>query len=515
MSTEVQSHPIDYPPGLSGAPPGPHPRQALAHSLAPHCDEFLFGGSRGGGKTSFVLAEVLNRCLRVPGMAAAIFRRTYPELSGPSGLIARMLERIPPHLGTYNVQDRRWTLYNGSTITLSYLETLRDVQRWMGLEVQLMVFDQVEQIDEGTYEMVRTSLRVSGALAERLYSAGYRPSSVATANPGGIGHMWIKRRFVDPFPRGGRLFRAAPTPTSPVPMVRCYVPSRLEDNPTLDKGDPNYRRVLEGLADPADRAAQLEGDWSVFRGARFGSFRLDVHAADATSLEIPRGGGVARALGVDYGADHPFVALWGCVLADQVIVYREVSARGLTPAEQATLIRASEDSNEWGSKRPTAALDPACWAAPPDKPRPAAPVTGRGMTVSAPRSTEKPPEGSIADTYARSGVPVQKADNRRLEGVAEIARLLRVREDGTPGILISDACPNLIRTLPSMMRDPRRPEDYVKVDGDDYVDALRYLLMRLRTVTPIAGESQPSRPPRPSVPLGPGPAVPSIRRAGF
>lgn len=521
--------PLDYPgewPPESGLF-GPNARQALAHRLAPQADEVLYGGARGGGKTDWGLAEGLHRALLVPGLPVVFFRRTYKELSGPGGAIPRLLTRLGGRgLARWNGTDRVWRFVNGSTFTLSYLETLSDVQGWLGLEIGFMIFDQVEQLDEETYVMVRTSLRATGDVAAALRAVGLRPSAIATANPGGVGHSWVKKRFIDPFPAGGQLFRAAPTEAEPRPLVRCFVPAKLDDNPALNEGDPNYRAILEALG-TEDRKAQLEGDWNVYKGARFGDFRTAVHVRLPEQVQLPPPGTAARAVGVDYGNESPFVALWGVRLADDlVLVYREVWRRGLSPAEQAALILASEDQEGTQPERAhnaplPVALDPACWAASPDQP-----LRRTGGKVVRPSGA---PVGSIAWHYERAGLPVERADNRRVEGASDVAGRLKVRSDGLPRLLILSTCTQLIETLPSLQRDPKRPEDVVKGSTDHWYDALRYLLGKLGYARNPAGPPAPTGAPIGGRPgdvsgvqvLPSGVAIPrgsgmrGIRRGGF
>ena len=521
----LAERPLDYP---NEWPPGsglfaPSDRQALAHELAPEADELLYGGARGGGKTDWALAEAIRLCAAVPGVQVVLFRRTNKELTGSGGAVPRLLARAMKRVARYNATEKRWTFWNGSVFSLSYLETVQDVQGWLGLEIQLMIFDQVEQLDEETYVLVRTSLRATGDVAAGLRALGTRPRAIATANPGGRGHVWVKKRFVDPFPLGGQLFRAAPTEAEPTPMVRCYVPAKLSDNPALDQGDPSYRAKLEALG-VEDRAAMLDGDWDVFKGARFSEFRTRIHVRDPDNLPLEPPGTATRAIGIDYGNDSPFVALWGCLLADDlVVVYREVWARGLSPAQQAALVLDSEEYDERSPWAPLpAALDPACWAAPPDKPLPR---TG-GVTV---RPTGAP-DGSIAWHYVKAGVPVERADNRRLEGATLVASMFRVRADGLPRILISSTCTKLIETLPSLQRDPKRPEDVIKGPDDHWYDALRYLVMKLLWTrgpqpptgpggTPIGGRGLDPSSAAKVLPSGiaipEGRSMRGLRRAGF
>jgi hypothetical protein len=493
--------PLDYPePPLPDLPPGPNPRQLLAHHLSPYCDELLFGGARGGGKTDFALAEALIRLHRVPGMQGVIFRRTYRELALPGGIMQRLFKRLPRSIARWRSQEKTWSFTNGSALTLAYLETESDVRAWLGQEVHLMLFEQVEQLEEQPYIMVRSSLRATGAVARRMADAGYRPSSIATANPGDVGHAWVKARFIDPFPTGqGQLFRSAPTEEEPEPMVRCFVKSLLSDNPALDRGDPTYRRRLEAL--PADdRAAHLGGDWNVYKGARFGMFRTHLHVVEPEDLPIPPGAGIARGRGVDYGMENPFVCLWGARLADDlVVVYRELDGVGLTPTEQAQLILEQTSDEEEGDGRPVpTALDPSCWTAPPDQPPP------RKMRGEVGIRREAPPRGSIAWTYTRAGLGVRRADNRRVEGATAVADRLKPRTDGTVRLVIYSTCTDLIRTLPALQRDPKRVEDVKKSDIDHWYDALRYLLGVLGFLAPSAPGPDTPNPHRPGAPHAAG-----------
>lgn len=253
----------------------------------------------------------------------------------------------------------------------------------------------------------------------------------------------------------------------PNPLTRCYIPSKVVDNPHIDQ--EAYKRQLQAL-DPVLRKALLDGNWDILEGVRFTAFNRDVHVITPETLRAPLFG-YPRAVGVDYGSSAPFAALWGVKLRDNLIlVYRELYQNGLTPQQQVELIKSSEDVDERRPERPIrVALDPACWQRPPSNP------LGEVMHPDA------PPTGSIAWFYRQGlGSSVVKARNDRVAGWALVDHHLHVRDDGLPRILIHDTCINLIRTLPTMQRAKTNPEDIVTTGVEDHLpDALRYLLFEL------------------------------------
>lgn len=459
------------------------PRQAEAHGTL--VDELLYGGAAGGGKSRFARAEALAFALQVPGSATLILRKTFPDLNRAGGMIPMLRMEVPRQLGTYNGTDHIWTLRNGSTIELGYLRADADVVNYQGAEYQLIIVDEVTQQTEFRYRYLISRLRASGELAARMERAGLHPRIIATGNPGGVGHGWVKARFIDPAPPG-KVWRPKPSLEDPTPGTRCFIPARVTDNPHIDDG---YKRKLDSL--PSDeRRALRDGDWDVYSGQRFRDFRRSIHVIDPEDLPLPLGG-VIRAVGVDYGLDAPYAALWGARLSDGlIVVYREDYRPGLTPDQQARAIRDLEAPGERDDGRPVpVALDPSTWAR---NPHVETPPKGPGTTVVA-NVDDGPPPGSIAAAYRNIlGPAVVKAHNDRLAGVALIADKLRVRADGLPRLLIYSTCRNLIRTLPALPRDPKRPEDVETSAEDHAYDALRYLVNELeRHTPPTGGDAEP------------------------
>ena len=460
--------------------------QTKAHELA-DIDELLYGGAAGGGKTDFALAEAVRVALSAPAVAVLILRRTFPDLYRPNGIVFRLRNRLPTRLARWNGETHTFTFPNGSVIELGHLARDADVLKYQGAEYVLIIFDELTQFSVYQYLYMRSRLRVAGALVGKV-----KARSIGTTNPGGPGHGWVRQRWIDPAPPM-RVWRPPASEDEPRPGSRVFVPAKLADNPHVD---PSYEDTLRGLGDPALVRALLTGDWDVFAGQRFSAFRRNVHVVDPEALPIPPGMG--RAIGVDYGFDAPFVALWGARLADDLIViYREVHAVGLTPTEQAERIIAAEGVGERNTYRAPVHIDPSTYARNPSQPRAQA------------RTPHLPPPGSIAAGYAKAGLPVRRANNDRLLGVAAVADRLRVRGDGRPRLLIYSTCTYLIATLPALPRDEKNPED-VDTKADDHgYDALRYLLLGMGTA-PAAMPSSDDR--RREFPGG---ETTGLRKAGF
>lgn len=445
-------------------PGNPNVAQARAH--ASQADEVLFGGGFGGGKSDWLIAEVLKVLLRYAGANALILRRTHPELTQPGGIQHRLTQRLPASIARQSGPTFNFT--NGSTLLCGHLNGGdKDLRRYLGGEYAVIAIDQAEDFEMDWIIKLGGRIRISGALRELMAGDGFRGRLLLTANPGGRAHNALQERYIDPYPKGGIVFRPLPTPGQPNPRTRAYFPATVMDN--IEHIGEDYKRQLDEMDDEDRRAAY--GDWTVRKGSRFKTFSMNTHVVDPEEWPLPLGG-IRRARAIDFGIDHPFVCVWGALLDDwddggMLIIYRELVRKDWTPDQQAKAIAEIETATgERGPGRPLPGVaDPSCWR--------------RNQDISLPAALRKadPPPGSVADHYIRNGINVIRADNRRIEGAAEVARRLRRRPDGLPRVLIYSTCTDLIRTLPAMMRDPKNPEDVLKVDGDDSFDAFRYLSM--------------------------------------
>jgi predicted phage terminase large subunit-like protein len=225
---------------MLGHPPSERQQQFLLHA---HTPEVFYGGAAGGGKSSALLMAAL-QFVHTPGYAALLLRRTFRDLNQPDALVPRSKGWLSGH-ADWSALDKRWTFPSGATLTFGYCDHADDIYQYQGAAFQFIGFDELTQFTEPQYLYLFSRLRkpAGGPLA------GVPVRMRAASNPGGIGHEWVKRRFIAGAAAG-----------------RVFVPARLRDNPGLDADE--YRRSLMHL-DGVTRAQLLGGDWSAYEGGRF------------------------------------------------------------------------------------------------------------------------------------------------------------------------------------------------------------------------------------------------------
>ena len=214
-------------------PHNPTPRQAAFLLL--DRQEAFYGGAAGGGKSDALLMAAL-QYVDTPGYAALLLRRTYADLSLPGALMDRAQAWLGGTSATWQGQEKRWTFPSGASLTFGYCEAEGDIYRYQGSELQFIGFDELTQFTEAQYRYLFSRLR-------RLQGVNIPLRMRSASNPGGVGHEWVKQRFLIEGREQGRVF----------------IPARLPDNPHLDQDE--YRRSLSVL-DPVTRAQLLDGDWT-------------------------------------------------------------------------------------------------------------------------------------------------------------------------------------------------------------------------------------------------------------
>lgn len=438
------------------------PKQRVAEDhIEAGVDELLYGGAVGGGKSDWLLQHFYRLSLRFPGSKWLLIRRTFPELR--RSLILRSWAKFDRTLAGYHVGDHVWTFKNGSTIEFGYCEADKDVYQYQSAEYDGIGVDEVTQFPT---DFVWNYLGSRVRTTVMMRAMGLHPHMAAGTNPGGVGGLWVKMRWIDPAPYGEVFTHTVEVEGSkPRKVERVFVQSKLADNPYIDADQ--YRVQLAGLS-PKIRQQLEDGNWDVIEGQFFDEWDRDVHVI--RPMHIPDWW--TRIGGYDFGFAAPACFLWAAFDPDgNCYVYREHYVTRTLPSDQATaILRAEAGRPEKPAERLRYRVaDPSIWAR-----------TGAG-----------PP---LADQFSDCGVHMVRANNARKDGWARVREFLHLDPDtGAPSLFVFNTCPNLIRTLPMLVHDDVDPED-CDTDGEDHApDALRYLLM--------------SRPSRSRKARGPAPTV--------
>lgn len=441
----------------------PQPKQAELLKAAGLLDWFLrdrpvtapaagllgYGGAAGGGKTDTLLAVGLMICDAFPGAKVGFFRRTYEELDGADGAIQRSLE-IYAGLGTYNVSKHAWRFPNGSRLFFRHLHTDKDKYKYQGQQFHVLLVDEATHFIWSMVDYLLTRNRTT--------IAGLFPFCVMASNPGNVGHVWYSELFDVQDHSGGRLgahYQVKTVTTANGKGDRVYfVPALLDDNQVLRDADPDYERKLE-MRDPDLAEALRWGNWQTFAGQVFKRWR---RARNVVPPAMPPANW-PKWRAVDWGYAKPFACVWMTMNPDtgRVFVYREVYGPGYDDRQQARTIKTMTPPDETIS---ITYADPSMWAA----------KNYKGVVYS------------TADQYQEEGVPLTPADNDRLSGKRKVDRVMADLPDGAPGLIVTENCSNLIRTLPYLVYDRANVEDVDTTQEDHAYDALRYGLTNYRII---------------------------------
>ena len=392
--------------------------------------DVLYGGAAGGGKSYAMLIDPLRFAHR-PAHRALIIRRSMPELRE---LIDKSRELYPKAFpgAKYKEVEKMWIFPSGAKMEFGFLERDADVYRYQGQAYSFIGFDEITHLPtEFAWNYLGSRLRTTDPEIEVYLRC--------TANPGGSGAHWVKKRYIDPAPPN-ESFRGADG------LTRKFIPARLQDNPYLAK-DGRYEQMLASLP-PTQRKQLLEGNWDVAEGAAFTEFNPFDHVI--TPFEIPVHW--ERSKGIDYGYASESACVWGAVDPSDgtLIIYRELYRKGLLGTDLARMITEMEYEDPFSV---SGVLDTACWSR-----------TG----------TTGP---TVGETLQRAGHKLRRADKNRIQGKIQIHEYLKLMQSGRPRIQIFNTCPNLIRELQSIPLDKSKPEDVDTHASDHAYDALRYLIM--------------------------------------
>jgi hypothetical protein len=456
--------------------PNPGPQTEF---LAANEREVLYGGSAGGGKSYGLLADPM-RYFGSANFNGIILRRTNDELRE---LIWKSQEIYPKAFPGARWQEKKsqWVFPGGGRLWMTYLERDEDVLRYQGQAFNYIAFDELTQhATPFTWNYMRSRLRSTDPSLPLFMRA--------TTNPGGPGHSWVKRMFIDPAPAGKR-FSATDIETGE-PMVypdnhakagqplfyRRFIPASLKDNPYL-MADGQYEANLLALPE-MQRRQLLEGDWAVADGAAFSEFRQHVHTCDP--FDIPSEWRKFRSC--DYGYSSFSAVHWFAIdpSYETLYVYRELYLSKHTGKD---LARAVLDA-ERGESIQYGVLDSSCWH-------------NRGQIGP-----------SIAEEMIAMGCrwrPSDRSAGARVAGKNQLHQRLKVNEEtGQPGIIFFNSCRQIIADLPVIPSDPKGSDDIdARYRSDHAYDSVRYGIMsRPRAASPFDwGQGVPIRHWKPADPV--------------
>jgi hypothetical protein len=427
----------------------PQPGPQTAYITCP-VFEAGFGGARGGGKTDGSLGVWLSHADQWGANAIGLMvRRTLVELTET---IERSKVIFTPLGGVYHAQEKMWRMPNGARLRFAYLENDSDADGYQGHNYTIIFVEEA-----GNFPSITPILKLMATLRS---GAGVKCMMRLTFNPGGVGHHWVKARYIDPAPGGMEIIEEEftnPFDGSKIVRERVFIPSKVTDNKYLGA---DYIANLQMSGSPALVKAWLEGDWNIIAGAYFPEFGQQ-HIIEP--FEIPKHW--PRLGGYDHGTARPYCFLWAAVADGEffpeyprgsLIFYREDYGWNGKPNEglwlEASEIGRRIMGKNGGDILASAAADPSIFPSP----------KMRGP--------------SIAEDLVSSGLNITRADNARLAGWNQLRKRL-AGFDGKPTIYFFKTCVNTIRTLPALQHDRHDPND-CDTEGEDHApDTCRYICM--------------------------------------
>lgn len=453
--------------------------------------EVFYGGARGGGKTESSIGDWLDHSSRYGEGAIGIFVRR--KLTQLSEVIARTQQLFPKLGAKYNVQQKTWTMANGARLKFVYLEKDSDAEEYQGHSYTRVYVEEVTNFpNPGPINKLRATLR-SGM--------GVPVGMRLTGNPGGAGHNWVKKRYIDPAPQGYKIITESteieyidPDTMLQIKQIvslsRVFIPSKIKDNALLMKNDPTYILRLRQSGSAALVKAWLEGDWGIIDGAFFDNWDSDLIVKPMDMLTaIPKHS--LRFRSFDWGSAKPFSVGWWAVSdgtwglpKGALLRYREwygstgEANHGLKLT--ADLVAEGILERERGEYITYGVADPSIF------------IRNGGP--------------SIMEMMLRKGCAWRKADNKREPGWAKLRQMLGnipinpAEPNGPhsdPMVFLLECCEDSIRTIPTLQHDEDKMEDLDTEAEDHAADDWRYGVMSrpwIKTAPAPQGSGLPKLP---------------------
>ncbi len=463
-----------------------HPKQRIAFTS--EANEILYGGAAGGGKSHLMRMAAIRWCKWVPNLQVYIFRREFGDLfknhmESATGFPVLLADEIAR--GECKIVDKEIRWSNGAKIHLCHCQYEKDIYGYQGAEIHVLFIDELTQWTRKMYTFLRSRVRLGGLKLPK-WCVGMFPRILNGANPGGIGHNWVKADFVNIAPER----TITKMPKKEGGMRRQFVRALLEDNPTMAENDPDYEFRLEGLGDPALVKAMRKGDWDIVSGGFFDDlWNRDRHAIKP--FPIPSTWRIDRAF--DWGSSKPFSVGWWAESDGSRV---EVEPGKYRTFPRGSLIRIAEwygcgDTPDVGLKLSSSQVakgiverESALQVRTPSGRLIPAHVEP-GPADSSIYDVNDSESRSIADTMSENGVEWVRADKSpgsRKNGWETLRELLGESAKAAPesaGLWVFDVCTEWIRCVPVLPRDPKKTDDVMTTAEDHNGDETRYRVLAM------------------------------------
>lgn len=412
----------------------PNKKQEIFHMC--DAEEAVYGGAKGGGKSCALVMECLAWGLENAGADMYLFRETFDDLE--ANLIKEWKEKVPKELYEYNEGKHIATLLNGTTVKFRYINSFKDAERYQGRSMDWIGVDELTKYEERSIQVLLSCLRSA---------KGFQPRFRATCNPGGIGHTWVKERYIIP-----TMYGKIEVIDKVTGGKIAFIPATVYDNTILVQNDPRYVKRLENLPE-TEKQAFLYGNWDIFEGQYFTEYDRATHVVEP--FRIPKHW--KRYIAMDYGLDMLAVLWIARDCEGNAYIYKELHEANLIISEAAKRILQINHNDNY-------------------------------EYVYAPRdlwNRRQETGKSVADIFYENGLMLTKTSVDRVDGwlaTKEWLKVINTRdiETGkslqTSNLKIFMNCINLIKNLPQAQRDERNPSDVATEPHEitHILDALRY-----------------------------------------
>lgn len=376
--------------------------------------------------------------LQYSGSKQIIFRRTFADLE--KSLIRVSMEMFPRDLASYNSSKHVWKFINGSIIDFGYIDNEKDVYQYQSAEYDVIRFDELTHFTE--YMYVYMISRCRGA---NTFPKGIKSST----NPGGVGHTWVKKRFID-IGEPNKIHEVINE--SGTSTTRTFIPSLVQDNKFLLENDPDYVKRLDNLPEK-ERKALKYGDWDIYDGVFFPEFSRRIHVVEP--FDIPSHWD--KYIALDYGLDKFAVLFVAIDTKGEAYIYNQIHKENLIVSEACQMLKSYMRGEPFRMIY-----------APPD-------LWNRN------RDTGK----STFEVFMDNGITLTKAGNNRESGWLAVKEWLKVKKrrneqtgelEEVSSLKIFNNVLTLIEYLPQLQHDDKRVNDCATEPHEltHICDALRY-----------------------------------------